>query len=98
MSSLKQQLITGVTYTAIAKYSGILISIIVTAVLARLLPPEDFGVMAIASVIINFFGIFTNIGFSAAIIQYKDLTSHDLSNIHTFTIWLGGILTIAFFH
>lgn len=97
MSSLKQQLITGVTYTAIAKYSGILISIIVTAVLARLLPPEDFGVMAIASVIINFFGIFTNIGFSAAIIQYKDLTSHDLSNIHTFTIWLGGILTIAFF-
>ncbi len=97
MSSLKQQLISGVAYTAIAKYSGIIISLIVTAVLARLLPPEDFGVMAIATVIINFFGIFTNIGFSAAIIQYKDLSSRDLSNIHTFTIWLGGVLAMAFF-
>lgn len=97
MSNLKQQLISGVAYTAIAKYSGIIISLIVTAVLARLLPPEDFGVMAIASVIINFFGIFTNIGFSAAIIQYKDLSSRDLSNIHTFTLWIGLLLSIAFF-
>lgn len=97
MSNLKQQLISGVAYTAIAKYSGIIISLAVTAVLSRLLPPEDFGVMAIASVIINFFGIFTNIGFSAAIIQYKNLSSRDLSNIHAFTLWLGLFLSIAFF-
>lgn len=97
MSSLKQELISGVAYTAIAKYSGIIISLVVIAVLARLLPPEDFGVMAIATVIINFFGIFTNIGFSAAIIQFKDLTSRDLSNIHTFTLWLGIFLSISFF-
>lgn len=97
MSNLRQQLISGVAYTAIAKYSGIIISLIVTAVLARLLSPKDFGIMAIASVIINFFGIFTNIGFSAAIIQYKDLSSRDLSNIHSFTIWFGLLLSIAFF-
>lgn len=97
MNRMKQQLISGVAYTAIAKYSGIIISLAVMAVLARLLPPEDFGVMAIVTVIVNFFGIFTNIGFSAAIIQYKELSSRDLSNIHAFTLWIGLFLSIAFF-
>jgi len=97
MSNLKQQLVSGVAYTAIAKYSGIIISLIVMAILARLLPPEDFGIMAIASVIINFYSIFTNIGFSAAIIQYKELSSDDLSNIHAFTLWLGLLLSAIFF-
>ena len=61
MSTLKQQILSGVFYTAIAKYSGIVISLGVTAVLARLLTPDDFGVVAIATVIIAFFELFTNI-------------------------------------
>ena len=59
MASIKQQIFSGVFYTAIAKYSGIFISLIVTAVLARMLSPDDFGVVAVATVIINFFNIFT---------------------------------------
>ena len=97
MTSIKQQMLSGVFYTAIAKYSGIIISLIVMAVLARLLRPDDFGVMAIATVIINFFNIFTNIGFSSAIIQNKRLTPKDINNIYMFTIWLGIILSILFF-
>ena len=97
MTSIKQQMLSCVFYTAIAKYSGIIISLIVMAVLARLLRPDDFGVMAIATVIINFFNIFTNIGFSSAIIQNKRLTPKDINNIYMFTIWLGIILSILFF-
>lgn len=97
MASIKQQMLSGVFYTAIAKYSGILISLLVTAVLARLLSPGDFGVVAVATVIVNFFGIFTNIGFSAAIIQNKELTERDLGNIYSFTIWLGAALGVLFF-
>ncbi len=55
MVSIKQQMLSGVFYTAIAKYSGIIISLLVTAVLARLLSPSDFGIVAVATVIINFF-------------------------------------------
>lgn len=97
MASIKQQIFSGVFYTAIAKYSGIFISLIVTAVLARMLSPDDFGVVAVATVIINFFNIFTNIGFSSAIIQNKELTKRDLSNIYIFTVWLGIILGVLFF-
>jgi len=95
--SIKKQLLSGVFYTAISKYAGILISLIVSAVLARLILPDDFGVVAIATVIITFFGIFTDLGIGPAIIQQKDLTEKDLSNIFSFTIIGGIVLSLLFF-
>lgn len=95
--TLKQQLFSGVFYTALAKYSGIIVSLVVAGVLARLLPPDDFGVVAIATVIITFFSIFTDIGMSAAIIQNKTLTEEDLSGIFSFTVWSGVGISLLFF-
>ena len=97
MSTLKQQMMSGVLYTALAKYSGIVISLVVMGVLARLLTPDDFGIVAIATVFIAFFELFTNIGFSSAIIQHKALTALDLSNIYSFTLWMGLGLSLLFF-
>ena len=96
-NNLKQQLFSGVFYTALAKYSGIVISLVVAGVLARLLSPDDFGIVAIATVIIAFFGIFTDIGISPATIQNKTLTEHELSDIFSFTLWMGIALSILFF-
>lgn len=88
-NNIKQQLFSGVFYTAIAKYSGIIISLVVAGILARLLSPDDFGIVAIATVIISFFAIFTDMGLSPAIIQNKTLTQDDLTNIYSFTFWTG---------
>lgn len=81
MSSIKQQLLSGVFYTALAKYSGIIVSLVVAGVLARLISPDDFGIMAVATVIIAFFNLFTDVGLSPAIIQHKDLTTENLSDL-----------------
>ena len=97
MASLKHELLSGVFYTAIAKYSGIIISLAVAGVLARLIAPEDFGIVAIATVIISFFSIFSDLGISAAVIQNKTLDENDLSRIFSFTIWSGIILALLFF-
>ena len=51
----RKQLTSGVFYIAIAKYAGIVISLAVSGVLARLLSPSDFGIVAVATVIITFF-------------------------------------------
>lgn len=97
MSSTKKELLSGVFYTAIAKYSGIIISLVIAGILARLIEPEDFGIVAIATVIISFFGIFSDLGIAPAIIQNKELSKIDLSNIFTFTLWLGLGISIIFF-
>ena len=54
-SNIKNQLFSGVFYTALAKYSGIVISLVIAGILARLLSPDDFGIVAVATVIIAFF-------------------------------------------
>lgn len=95
--STKKVLLTGVTYTAIAKYAGIVISLVVTGILSRLLSPDDFGVVAIATVIITFFATFSDLGIGPAIIQNKDLNKEDISNIFSFTVWLSIILAFCFF-
>lgn len=97
MSSVKKQLLSGITYTAISKYFGMAISILVTAILARLISPSDFGIVAIATVIIAFFGMFSELGIAPAIIQNKELTEPDLSNIFSFTLWVGIIISGCFF-
>ena len=95
--SFKKELISGVSYIAVAKYSGIFVQLVITSVLARLLTPEDFGIVAIATVIIAFFNILSDIGIGPAIIQNKELTISDLNSIYSFTVYLGGLMAIVFF-
>ena len=97
VNNIKHQLFSGVFYTALAKYSGIIISLIVAGVLARLLSPDDFGIVAVATVIIAFFNLLTDMGVSPAIIQHKSLTKDDLSDIFSFTVWTGIGLSALFF-
>lgn len=95
--SVKQEIINGVFWTAIQKYSGLFIQLFITAILARLLNPTDFGVIAIASVLISFLGMFTEMGFAAAIIQNQSLTQKDLNSIFSFCVYAGLLTCIIFF-
>ena len=65
--------------------------------LARLLSPSDFGIVAVATVIITFFSIFSDLGIAPAIIQYKKLTGEELNGIFSFTIWSGLAVSLLFF-
>lgn len=96
-NNIKKQLFSGVFYTAISKYVGIIVSLVVSGVLARLLSPDDFGVVAIATVIITFFGIFTDMGVSTAVVQNKSLDKKELSDIFSFTFWTGICISVLFF-
>lgn len=90
-SSIRQEIKHGVFWIAVAKYSGILISLVITAVLARNVSPTAFGTMAIATVIMAFIDIFTEFGIGPAVIQFKDLSQRDLSSL----FMIGGILGLA---
>lgn len=97
MSDIKNAMIKGLAWSAIEKYSVFLVSLIVSMVLARLLAPKDFGVVAIATVIINFLSIFSTMGIGPAIIQRKNLSNDDINNIFSFSVIISLILTLIFF-
>lgn len=95
--SFSQQLKSGLFYTALAKYSGIVVQLGVSAVLSRLLTPEDFGVIAVATVIIVFFSVFSDMGLGSAIIQKRNLTKENYESLFSFTVYSGLILGAIFF-
>jgi len=97
MSEIKQNIKRGVFWTAIDKYSGQLIAIAISIVLARLLTPSEYGIVATASVFIGFISIFTSIGIGPAVIQRKDLSQYDLDVIFTFTVIIGLVCGIVTF-
>lgn len=95
--SFKKDLARGVAYTAVAKYLNILVSLVVTAVLARLLSPDDFGIIAIATVFIGLITLLTGSGLSPAIIQRINLSKFDIESLFSFTFYLS-IIAILFFY
>lgn len=97
MPSLKKELAKGVFWIAIAKYSGIVIQLLITAILARLILPAAFGTIAVAMVVLHFLNILADIGIGPAVVQYKQLTKSHLNSLFTLTIYIGIILTSALY-
>lgn len=96
MESVKKQLVHGTVFIAAAKYSGVAINLLLTAILARKLVPEQFAIVAISTVFSNFFNLFSDFGFASAIIQRQDLRKKDYNNIFSFTAYIGIILSLIF--
>ena len=67
-------------------------------VLARLLPPQDFGVMSLAMVVIGFIALFRDMGTGAALIQSQELTPRLAPSLFSFNALLSlgcGLCTAA---
>lgn len=95
MTSIKQELVHGIFWSAIEKYSGLIVSIIVSMILARLLSPAEYGVVAIATVIISFLQMFCTMGIGPAVIQ-KDLSDSAINSIYSYSLLFGLLLAILF--
>ncbi len=81
---------------AFSKYSVVIMNLFFTAILARLLTPDDYGVVAILTVFTNFFVLFTDMGIGTAVIQNKELTKEDENNIFSFSMIFGFFLAVLF--
>ena len=65
-------------------------------ILARLLSPDDFGLLAMATVFVNFAMIFSEMGISSALIQKQDTHDRHYYSAFWFNIVVGLCLTLFF--
>ena len=86
----------GLFYSAMGKYSNMLIQITLNAILSRILTPIEFGVVAIVNVFLFFFQMLADFGIGPAIIQSKNLSKQEIQQIFSFTILLSIVLGIIF--
>lgn len=82
---------------AAGKYSKVILALVVNAILARILQPEDFGVIAVVTVFTTLFTSIADMGFGTAVVQRKDLQNSQINDIFSFTCYMSAVLAILFF-
>jgi O-antigen/teichoic acid export membrane protein len=91
---LKEKAAKGVFWSVAQQWGMEAISFLTFIFLARLLTPEDFGLVALAAVFMHFIKIFLDQGFGAAIVQRTDIEREHLDTAFWTSILMGLSLTI----
>lgn len=95
---LKKSTIKGLSWSLIESVSSQGIRFLIGVILARLLLPEMFGLVAMLLIFITLGEIFVDSGFGTAIIQKQELTEIETSSVFYFNIIIGFIAAALLFY
>ena len=73
------------------------VTFIVSVILARLLDPSAYGIVAMASVFTAILGVFIDSGLGSALVQKKDNDEKDFSKVFFFNVFMCTVLYIIMF-
>lgn len=94
-TSLAGRAVSGVLWSAGSRLGQQLVQFGVSVVLARLLVPRDFGLVAEVIVFTSFAWVLVDFGFSAALIQREELEERHVSSAFWLNVAVGLALTAA---
>ena len=96
MSSPRRSSVTrGAIWSAVDRRGVVLLQFIINLVLARMLRPDDFGLVGMILIFVAVSQTLIDGGFAAALIQKRDASARDYSTIFYWNI-LFLILMLAF--
>lgn len=95
MPNLKQQGVKAFFWDFSGKMATQGVGLIISIFLARLLEPEEFGLVAMIMVIIGMANVFGDVGLGSALIQRRKVLAIHYSSVFYFNIFVGLLLTLA---
>jgi O-antigen/teichoic acid export membrane protein len=97
--SLRKQAVSGMIWTFLQQFGSQLISFAVSIVLARLIMPEEFGLIGMLAIFMGIGSALFNGGLTSSLIRSQECTQEDYSTVFFFnfagSILIYGILFIA---
>lgn len=95
--SLRKDVIHSLKWLAGARFAGQVVAWMITLVVIRILKPSDYGLMAIAEVLIGFATLFQELGLYSAMVQQRDLTDRQVEQAFGLLILVNsGIYILVF--
>lgn len=94
MGDIRNQTIYGLKWSALERISVQGIQFLIGVILARLLPPSDFGVIAMLTIFLAISQTIIDGGFSNALIRKVDRSEADYSTVFIFNIIIGVLLCL----
>ena len=96
--SLKSKTIFGFIWRFLQNSGNQVVGFVISIILARLLSPNDYGVVAMVTIFTNIAMVFIHTGFSSAIVQKKNLTDTDINTMFYSGVGVGiGLYGLLFF-
>lgn len=89
---LIDQVATGVAWSTAEKVCSMLLQMVVSVVVARMLVPEDFGVMAILTFFTAVALVVVDSGFSQTLLRKKEPTNDDYKSVFLFNMAVSAVL------
>ena len=93
-ADLKQRSVRGGIVTIAAQASKFSLKFGSTMVLARLLLPEDYGLIGMATVVIGFVEYFKDLGLSTATIQRREINHRQISTLFWINLAVGCLVAL----
>lgn len=91
------QTVKSVAWSAVERFSVQAIQFVISIILARLIAPSDYGLIAMLTIFIAIAQSFVDSGFSNALIQKKNRTETDFSTVFYFNIAISLLVYIILF-
>jgi len=88
---LDRKLVRGVTWTGGIKGVTLFLSWISTIVVARLLSPDDYGIVAMATVYLGLTTMITDFGLGSAIVAMREVSEELTAQLHAVAAIIGVV-------
>jgi PST family polysaccharide transporter len=88
----RRQVAAGFGWVALSNYSNRVLGLVSTLILAKVLTPADFGLVAIASMMLEVIQIFKDMGLSEAVIYQRREDRAALDTAHTMLVAYSAVL------
>src|SRR5262249_42942919 len=95
LADLKSRTISSGFITISAQGAKFVLTVAPTVILARLLNPQDFGLVAIVTAVTGFFRVFKDAGLSTATVQRDSITHAQVSNLFWINVAVGGLISLV---
>jgi O-antigen/teichoic acid export membrane protein len=93
-ANLKNRTVSSGVVTLTAQGAKFFLTIASTVILARLLSPYDYGLLAMVATIMSLLRVFKDAGLSAATVQRDTITHAQVSNLFWINVALAGLLAL----
>jgi O-antigen/teichoic acid export membrane protein len=93
--NLKQSSVRGGAYTVGAQLLKYGVDVLAVIVLARLLQPQDFGLIAMVATVLGFVAVFKDAGLTLATIQRENIREEQVSALFWINVAIGVLLTLG---
>lgn len=93
--NLAQKSVRGGMATMGAQVVSLVLQTTGTVVLARLLTPNDYGLIGMVAVVIGFAGMFADAGLSAATVQRESITHEQISTLFWINLCISAVLGVC---